>query len=243
MSTTRVKCALFIMAIVLSVPATRGIQQIGFKMNEVVMTANGGRMPVIGADPWTCAKKDERHICVDNENKFSHLWLADWIKRDTSIYSPGDFLIEFCNWIWIWLPLLGFGWLYLSLMPVLFTRRFVDILLVATSTVTVASVFMWRVSASYSQKMAEFERYSPWECKVGHRYLRADQDRAFLLSFAESCPKPYKVCGNLSKSSSTVLTACQKSCRGVFVSSHGRRTYGKEIPNVGWIQRDEGSYE
>jgi hypothetical protein len=73
---------------------------LGALMNQAVILANHGHMPV--SWPGGCSMYPDQdpdvdpiHVCM---TKDSHLRiLADWLKDDSGIQSPGDWLMDIAN--------------------------------------------------------------------------------------------------------------------------------------------------
>lgn len=78
---------------------------VGAGMNQAVVVANGGRMPVQIND--RAAKyfgfessddmADKIHVRMSGKTRLN--WLADYVNLQTVILSPGDLLIIFGQWI------------------------------------------------------------------------------------------------------------------------------------------------
>jgi len=74
---------------------------LGNQMNVTVMVMNGGKMPVFSRIPAFIERSRESssHFWVDNPEKISFPFLADWIEIDGKIIiSPGDLLMSLAVW-------------------------------------------------------------------------------------------------------------------------------------------------
>ena len=82
----------------LTVPA--GMYALGFWLNQLVIAANGGTMPVLVANCTANDMDGDRiHACMTHA---SHLkFLADWINLHVAIASPGDLLLWFGDYLMV----------------------------------------------------------------------------------------------------------------------------------------------